>query len=101
MEMASKHGGWAVARQPGSLAAASASADAAVIGISAFAFQGTNAHAVMTTVAAAAGASATKPNADWARQRFWVEPRPHAGVLVQPWLCMHLHAVEQHSPAAA
>lgn len=84
MEMASKQGGWAVARQPGSLVAAPASANAAVIGISAFAFQGTNAHAVMTTAAAGAGAPTTKPNADWSRQRFWVAPRPHAGVQTQP-----------------
>ena len=77
--MASKQGGWAVARQPGSLPAASSPAAPAVIGISAFAFQGTNAHAVMT--AAAAGATAAKPNANWARQRFWVAPRPHAGKL--------------------
>lgn len=77
MEMASKQGGWAVARQPGSLPAASAPAAPAIIGVSAFAFQGTNAHAVMT--AAAAGASTAKPSAHWARQRFWVAPRPHAG----------------------
>jgi len=91
--MTGKQAGWAVARQPGSLAAA-AFASAAVIGVSAFAFQGTNAHAVMTA-AEAAGATASKPNANWARHRFWVAPRPHTGALVGSYLqaCRHVPAI--------
>ena len=78
MEMAGKQGGWAVPRQAGALPAGTALPDApAVIGVSAFAFQGTNAHALMA--APPAGASIVKPAADWARQRFWVAPRHHAG----------------------
>ena len=84
MEMASTQGGWAVARQPGCLPAGIASASPAVVGVSAFAFQGTNAHAVMAAAGVVAGASAAKPSADWARQRFWLAPRPHAGA--SSWL---------------
>ena len=98
--MAGKQGGWAVSRQPGALPAGAASAEAqAVIGVSAFAFQGTNAHALMA--APPAGASIIKPAADWARQRFWVAPRPHAG---KPASCnirgTHLELNSQQLPCA-
>ena len=80
MEMGGSQGAWAVARQPGALPAASA-ADAATpataIGVSAFAVQGTNALALL---ASAGGAALHKQAAHWARQRFWVAPRPHAAL---------------------
>ncbi|KAL4451846.1 hypothetical protein ABPG75_007508, partial [Micractinium tetrahymenae] len=80
MEMGGKQGSWAVPRQPGALTASSSVAAPAVIGVSAFAFQGTNAHAVLLSPNAA-GASAAKPDAHWThRQRFWVAPRPHAAL---------------------
>lgn len=67
-------------RQPGALTAASAAAGPALVGVSAFAFQGTNAHALLLSPEAA-GASLGKPDAHWARQRFWVAPHPHAALV--------------------
>lgn len=75
--MAGQQDGWAVPRQTGALPAAAGAAPA-VIGVSAFAFQGTNAHALLAAPEQA-GSSLQKPAAHWAQQRFWVAPRPHAG----------------------
>ena len=50
---------------------------AAVVGVSAFAFQGTNAHALLA--GQAVGAEVEKPTGVWSRkQRYWVVPRAHA-----------------------
>ncbi len=68
----------ALARQPGpSLAAARSDAaaglSAALAGVSAFAFQGTNAHAVLCAAPPGAGAPRAQP-APWRRQRHWFTP---------------------------
>jgi acyl transferase domain-containing protein len=75
-------GSWAVPRQPaalGALLAGSGSESQAVIGVSAFAFQGTNAHALLaampltTALAAPMGGSTA-----WQQQqRYWVAPSAH------------------------
>ena len=82
MEMGSKQGGgWAVPRQPSSLVAGSVMAsEAHAIGVSAFAFQGTNAHALMASTVPP-GSSISKPTAGWQHQRFWVAPQVHVGKL--------------------
>ena len=77
MEMGGKLRQWAAPRQLGLLPQPSA-AHTAALGVSAFAFQGTNAHAVLQA-AGFGGSGMAKPGAAWARQRFWVAPRPHAG----------------------
>lgn len=78
--MGGRAASWAVPRQPGALSADSATARPALVGVSAFAFQGTNAHAVLLSPGSA-GASSAKPDARWARQRFWVAPQPHAALV--------------------
>jgi acyl transferase domain-containing protein/NADPH:quinone reductase-like Zn-dependent oxidoreductase/acyl carrier protein len=52
----------------------------AVTGVSAFAFQGTNAHALMQTPSPTTGASIEKTTGLWMHQRLWVAPLPHAGL---------------------
>lgn len=54
------------------------SRSALVVGVSAFAFQGTNAHTLLRAPDGAA--SVQKAEADWARQRFWVAVKPHSGM---------------------
>ena len=84
MEMAAgKQAGWAVPRQPGALPTGASPTSPAASGVSAFAFQGTNAHAVLTAAGTPdeAGASISKPASLWARQRFWIAPRTHAALL--------------------
>lgn len=79
MEMGGKMKQWAVGRQAGLLPQPDASSPA-VLGVSAFAFQGTNAHAVVQA-AGFGGSSMAKPVASgWAKQRFWVAVKPHAGI---------------------
>ena len=80
MEMGGTTGRWAVPRQSGALPTAADHAAAPAIGVSAFAFQGTNAHALAAAASQHAGASIAKPSADWARQRFWVAARTHAAL---------------------
>jgi len=76
-------GAWSVPRQPavlGSMAAAGPEASAArlVSGVSAFAFQGTNAHALLSAAPFAAGLVApTSAATVWQQQRFWVAPAAH------------------------
>ena len=82
-------GAFFMPRQPAasaSSAAASAAYDApaavvaAAWGVSAFAFQGTNAHALLALGGGggAPPAGASNPRlAVWARERFWVGPEPH------------------------
>jgi hypothetical protein len=62
-------GGGALAKNPA----------AASWGVSAFAFQGTNAHVLLagrTSDAAAAAETVARP-VSWQRQRFWFSPEPH------------------------
>ncbi len=77
MELGGKMRQWAAPRQPGLLVQPDAS-NPAVLGVSAFAFQGTNAHAIMQS-AGFGGSSMAKPGAHWAKQRYWVAVKPHAG----------------------
>ena len=77
MEMGGQLHSWSVPRQPAALARGSQGRQSA-IGVSAFAFQGTNAHALLRA-ASLEGATMVKVAAGWARQRFWVAPGPHAG----------------------
>ena len=74
---ATSKNGWAVPRQPGALPSGPVPA---ACGCSAFAFQGTNAHAVLTG-AGLGGRGSGKPAAIWAKQRFWVAPPAHAALL--------------------
>ena len=77
MEMGGKMSCWSAPRQPGLLPQPDPS-QPAVLGVSAFAFQGTNAHAVVQA-AGFDGSTMAKPAASWAKQRFWVAGKPHAG----------------------
>ena len=80
--MGKHHAGWAIPRQPASLTPAAASLEGlppAVVGVSAFAFQGTNAHVLIQAVTstdngrtAPLGGSTT-----WHKQRHWVAPPAH------------------------
>ena len=78
-------GSWMAPRQPAALGmpaadagSTSAAADAAVVGVSAFAFQGTNAHALLSAAPVAVAAAApTGAGAAWQQQRFWVAPPVH------------------------
>ena len=74
--------GWSAPRQPGPLttAAATSSADQPCCsGVSAFAFQGTNAHVTLASAPAAADRAAVAALAlPWERRRFWYLPEPHA-----------------------
>jgi acyl transferase domain-containing protein len=73
-------GGWSAPRQPGALGTAShaAAGGMSAMGVSAFAFQGTNAHALLAaqpfsvhrTAPLAAGTA-------WQQQRYWVSPPAH------------------------
>ena len=72
------------ARQPGPLqgqAADNGSAQQARCGgVSAFAFQGTNAHVTLASAPPAAGAALVRPASSplWQRRRYWYLPEPHA-----------------------
>lgn len=59
-----------------------AAASGSALGVSSFAFQGTNAHVVLApagvAVAATVAASGGLPAALWRRQRFWYSGAPHA-----------------------
>jgi hypothetical protein len=87
MDMAAgKQSSWAVPRQLGALPIGTAATGPAACGISAFAFQGTNAHALLTAptphgTAGFSGAAIRKPCANWLQQRFWVAPRTHAALV--------------------
>ena len=74
--------GWSAPRQPGPLATpvASSSADQArCSGVSAFAFQGTNAHVTLASALSAADRTASATlDLPWERWRFWYLPEPHA-----------------------
>lgn len=76
------------ARQPGPLATSAFKGPADLprcSGVSAFAFQGTNAH--VTLAAASPGGSlpvSAAANLPWERRRFWYLPEPHA--LLLRWL---------------
>ncbi len=74
--------GWSAPRQPGPLAtpAATSSADQPrCSGVSAFAFQGTNAHVTLASAPAAADCAASAAlDLLWERRRFWYLPEPHA-----------------------
>lgn len=50
-------------------------------GVSAFAFQGTNAHVILAAPGID-GASMAKPSGPWQQQRYWLAPRRHAGRLI-------------------
>jgi hypothetical protein len=65
---------------PSSSGQAAAPADTAW-GVSAFAFQGTNAHALLALAGADSAAVLTLVNprsTAWAKERFWIGPEPHA-----------------------
>lgn len=68
-----------IARQDGTglLGAAAGAAGQAVSGVSAFAFQGTNAHAVLVR-GSGLPTGQTQLDGQWQRQRSWFAPRPHA-----------------------
>jgi len=74
--------GWSAPRQPGPLAspAATSSADPACCSsVSAFAFQGTNAHVTLASAPSAAdGGASPAHDLPWERRRFWYLPEPHA-----------------------
>lgn len=70
---------WSAPRQAGPLSWDKTAAVGAVTGVSAFAFQGTNAHALVQSVNQV-GASIVKKNAAWAQQRLWIAPLAHAGL---------------------
>ena len=86
-------GAFAAARQaaPGLLPAAGGMH----AGVSAFAFQGTNAHAVLGSTAAAVepGTALAAAAAAWQRCRFWYQPAPHH--------LLHRAAVEPGAGSAA
>jgi hypothetical protein len=66
-------GSWSTPRLPAPLVTCGAS----LLGVSAFAFQGTNAHLVLQAAAAApAATAAAAAMVPWARRRVWVHPRP-------------------------
>jgi len=69
---------WSAPRQAGPVV--NNGAAGAVTGVSAFAFQGTNAHALMQSPSPTTGSSIEKPNGRWTHQRLWVAPLPHAGL---------------------
>ena len=82
--MGRQPGSWTVPRQPAALVALPADAGPLgarrVLGTSAFAFQGTNAHVLMTgtPLTSSAGSRPTiGRSAVWQRHRFWVSPVPH------------------------
>jgi len=66
--------GWTLPRQPGALAAAHKDGTATV-GVSSFAFQGTNAHALVSAAPFSLMQSAPETSAAvWKRTRYWVHP---------------------------
>ena len=66
-------------RQPAPSAAAQPSYNtAAVFGVSAFAFQGTNAHAVLVAAAPVPLALVNPAGIAWTQDRHWLAPAPHA-----------------------
>ena len=72
---------WAAPRQPAALAPAVAQAHS-LCGVSAFAFQGTNAHVLLRSEGGVLGAEAPAcaplgASLHWQRQRHWVRPPAH------------------------
>lgn len=92
---ASRFAGPYVARQDGTglVDEATAANWQAATGVSAFAFQGTNAHALLVG-ANGILASRASQSAQWQRQRFWFSPKPHVFVsqLVFARPAVHLQA---------
>ena len=78
MDMGGQPGAWVAPRQQGALVQVATGTAGASLGVSAFAFQGTNAHAVLQR-AHDGGVAMAKPSVTWERQRFWVTPRQHSG----------------------
>ena len=80
-----------------------------LIGTSAFAFQGTNAHILLGSLPAEACGPRAHPaaapkSACWQRTRFWLAPQPHVLLRSALWLKLELLAVFEASlasPAAA
>lgn len=75
LDMSASRGGssgWHLPRQ------ASAAAAGITTGISSFAFQGTNAHALLQQHTVAATAATRSALVTWSRQRAWVAPPTHA-----------------------
>ncbi len=68
--------GWHLPRQT-SAAIGASSSGASVAGISSFAFQGTNAHALLQQAGGAAAAPVAVELAIWSKQRMWVAPPAH------------------------
>ena len=95
-------GAWSLPRQLGPLAVARRAAGSmssglqllqseqqalTSCGVSAFAFQGTNAHIIMAAPAAASGGGLVAPNQDgttlsthWERSRYWLQPRAYGTI---------------------
>ena len=80
MEMSGNQKMWSAPRQPAQLTLKAAT-QPDVIGMSAFAFQGTNAHVILAAPGID-GASMAKPSGPWQQQRYWLAPRRHAGRLI-------------------
>lgn len=73
--MARSDGAWAASRQPAVLPRASGGQP--ICGVSAFAFQGTNAHVLLGLASAPEGLAAPGLAPTWQRQRQWVCPPAH------------------------
>ena len=80
-------GTWAAAREAAPLPGPALTPEPVAVGVSAFAFQGTNAHSVLLHSSQDSAGSST-PQRAWARQRFWVAVPPHAGKSTTPGRCM-------------
>lgn len=83
---------WSVKREAASMLPGD---EGSLIGTSAFAFQGTNAHALLR--GPPEGAAIDKPNAVWQHSRLWVAPLKHAALQIAAVLLpkstpeVHLH----------
>lgn len=67
-----------IPRQAGGLPASSLKAGPLHAGVSAFAFQGTNAHVIMSAFSASTDSLSHQGVVHFQRQRHWVAPPPHA-----------------------